>query len=100
MTKIVDRTLITPINLNLNYRCQICEFPIYENLVPDEWYKVVIPSFLINGGDNHTDIQYGYRNREPGPLDIEVIADFIRKRSPIITGVEGRITLLGSWNKP
>ncbi|XP_033229665.1 uncharacterized protein LOC117181210 [Belonocnema kinseyi] len=86
--------------IDAKVRCQICEFPKYENLVPEEWYKVVVPSFLLSGGDNHTDIQHGYRNREPGPVDIDVIADFIRKKSPITTGVEGRITLLGSWNKP
>lgn len=98
-TKIINRKLCTPIDLNLIDRCQTCKVPKYENLVPGEWYKVVVPTYLLNGGDNHTDIQHGYRNREPGSLDIDVIAAFIKKTSPIHTGVEGRINLLGSWNK-
>lgn len=55
--------------------------------------------FLINGGDNHTDIHNGYRNHKIGPLDVDVLVKFIGKKSPITYGTEGRQILLGDWNK-
>lgn len=73
--------------------------PKYEDLILEKWYNVVTTSFLLNGGDNHTDIQHGYRNQRIGPLDVDYLVDFFRKKSPIIYGTEGRQTFLGQWKK-
>lgn len=84
--------------VDVQVRCQACQFPKYENLLPDEWYRIVVPTFLVNGGDNHTDIQHGHRNHVTGPIDVQVLANFVKKKSPVIYGTEGRVTLLGTWN--
>lgn len=85
--------------IDVEVRCQACEIPKYENLESDKWYKIVTTEFLINGGDNHTDIHNGYRNHKIGPLDVDVLVKFIGKKSPITYGTEGRQILLGDWNK-
>lgn len=58
-----------------------------------------MPTFLLNGGDDHTEISQNYRNHQSGPLDINVIVDYIKKNSPINTSNESRIRFLGTWNK-
>ncbi|XP_033230427.1 apyrase-like [Belonocnema kinseyi] len=85
--------------VDVKIRCQACEYPKYESLSPEEWYKVVVSSFLLNGGDNHTIIQKNHLHYEQGPLDRDVLVNFIKKKSPITYGNEDRVTLLGIWNK-
>lgn len=85
--------------IEVKVRCQVCLMPKYEDLILEKWYNVVTTSFLLNGGDNHTDIQHGYRNQRIGPLDVDYLVDFFRKKSPIIYGTEGRQTFLGQWKK-
>ena len=87
------------IKYNHNFRCQACPIPKFDDIIPDEWYKVVVPSFLTNGGDNHTIIKEKKRNCKTGPIDLDVLLAFIKMKSPITYGTEGRITLIGSWNK-
>ncbi|XP_051165507.1 apyrase-like isoform X2 [Leptopilina boulardi] len=80
--------------IDVQIRCQFCQIPKYKNLDSEKWYKVAITDFLLNGGDNHTDIQNGYRNHQIGPLDIDTIVKFVKKRSPITYGNEERVILL------
>lgn len=72
--------------------------PIYEDVVLDEWYRIVVPSYLANGGDGYTVIANQKRNYKVGTSDIDSYVKYIEKTSPIITGVEGRMILNGTWH--
>ncbi|XP_043482671.1 apyrase-like isoform X2 [Leptopilina heterotoma] len=85
--------------IDVKVRCQVCLMPKYENLISEKWYNIVTTSFLLNGGDNHTDLQHGHRNHRAGPLDVDYLVGFFKRKSPIIYGTEGRQTLLGNWKK-
>ncbi|KAG5347126.1 APY Apyrase, partial [Acromyrmex charruanus] len=37
--------------VNVKIRCQACEYPVFENLVDNQWYRMIIPNFLMNDGD-------------------------------------------------
>lgn len=91
--------LVTPwIRFLSHCRCRACEEPTYEDVDPDEWYRIVVGSYLLGGGDGYTSISENHRNHQVGPLDIEAFVDYIQKVSPIIQGVEGRMTLEGTWS--
>ena len=47
-------------------RCADCLVPQYSSVVPDKWYTLVVPSFLVEGGDNFLSISEHYRNRTIG----------------------------------
>ncbi|XP_046602712.1 apyrase isoform X2 [Neodiprion lecontei] len=82
----------------LKVRCRECEVPTYEGVDLDEWYRIVVVSFLVTGGDGHTVLATQHRNHEVGTRDIDLYVKYLGKMSPIILGTEGRITLEGKWN--
>ncbi|XP_051168986.1 apyrase-like [Leptopilina boulardi] len=84
--------------VDLKVRCQACEIPIYEDLDLNEWYRITTLNFLLDKSKYAPPILNGYRNRIPGPQFIDVLVEFIKKKSPITYGTEDRITLLGTWN--
>ncbi|XP_043470032.1 apyrase-like [Leptopilina heterotoma] len=84
--------------VDVKVRCQACKIPIYEKLNLDKWYRLTTLNFLLDESKYAPPYLNGYRNRIRGPQFIDVLADFIRKKSPITYGTEGRITLLGTWN--
>ncbi|XP_012261030.2 apyrase-like isoform X1 [Athalia rosae] len=82
---------------SLKVRCRRCQVPIYEDLVMDKWYRIVVSSFLTNGGDGYTIIKNRRRNLAAGKMDIDSYVKYIKKMSPIVIGIEGRITMEGKW---
>lgn len=48
----------------------------------EESYRVTINNFLAEGGDNF-DVLADGRNPTYGPIDIEILADYFRKNSPV-----------------
>nr|KAF7438278.1 hypothetical protein H0235_000669 [Vespula pensylvanica] len=91
MTKDAPNRLV-----DVKVRCRACEVPRYEDLLDDEWYRIVVPSFVYGGGD---DIQvfknYG-RNHKVGSLDIDLFVEYVQKMSPIIAGTDNRVNFLHS----
>lgn len=80
--------------VNVKIRCQACEYPIFEDLVHDQWYRIVVPSFLVNGGDGYHNFKNESRNHKIGTLDIDHFIKYVTKMSPIIIGIEERITFV------
>lgn len=78
-------------------RCQACQMPVYEDVLMDKWYRIVMPYPLVKGLDGYTVIKYRHRNREIGVLNTDYYPKYIEKKSPINIGVEGRITFRGRW---
>lgn len=77
-------------------RCAECRIPEYEPVDPEKWYGVSIISFLVTGGDGYSVITDNHRNRIIGRVDSDVLMDYIRKMSPITTGIDGFVEMIDS----
>nr|CAD7201881.1 unnamed protein product [Timema douglasi] len=73
--------------------CAECRVPHYQPLNLDTWYRIVTNSYLAGGGDGYKVFEQNSRNHNIGRLDVEVFQDYIKKNSPIIQGLEGRIMM-------
>ncbi|XP_059478931.1 apyrase-like [Neocloeon triangulifer] len=78
---------------SLSLRCARCKIPEYFPVNSEEWYTVAMPSFL-SGGSSFPLISERGRNKTVGRVDLDVFANFIAKSSPIVTAVEGRVTVV------
>ncbi|KAJ8024043.1 5'-nucleotidase [Holothuria leucospilota] len=76
-------------------RCTFCAIPNYEVLEKRKTYKVVMPSYLADGGDGYSVIPEQTLRRLSGRQDAEVVIDYLRQHSPIAPGPEKRIRILG-----
>ncbi|KAJ8967992.1 hypothetical protein NQ314_002526 [Rhamnusium bicolor] len=81
---------------SVKVRCQACLIPVYEDLDLDKMYRIVIPSFVVSGGDGFTMISDNIKNLKIGPVDIDVFVDYIAHKSPVFQEEEGRITIYGN----
>ncbi|KAH6940415.1 hypothetical protein HPB50_027565 [Hyalomma asiaticum] len=73
--------------------CTNCTVPVYKPLEDCEIYKVVTTDFVARGGDG---FKKARNVTDSGPLDLDVLRDYIIKMSPLKTPVEGRITIHGN----
>ncbi|XP_031832595.1 apyrase [Nomia melanderi] len=85
--------------LEVLIRCRACEVPSFEKLVDDEWYRIVVPSFLVGAGDGFTPFITCARNHKVGEVDSEPLTRYIKKISPITIGLDRRAIFLNA-NKP
>ncbi|XP_051510746.1 5'-nucleotidase isoform X2 [Myxocyprinus asiaticus] len=81
---------------SVNVLCTECRVPHYEPLNPKKVYKVVLPSYLVDGGDGYSMIKEQKLKHDSGNLDISVVASYISERKRVHPAVEGRIQLLNS----
>ncbi|XP_034847156.1 5'-nucleotidase isoform X2 [Mirounga angustirostris] len=77
--------------VKLDVLCTECRVPSYEPLRMDKTYKVVLPSFLANGGDGFQMIKDEALRHDSGDQDINVVSGYILKMKVIYPAVEGRI---------
>ncbi|KAL6259899.1 hypothetical protein P5V15_009810 [Pogonomyrmex californicus] len=82
--------------VDVKIRCQACEYPAFEELVDDQWYRIVVPSFLINGGDGYHIFKNESRNHKIGTVDIDHFIKYVAKMSPLFIGTERRIIFIDS----
>uniref|UniRef100_A0A6B0VES2 5'-nucleotidase n=1 Tax=Ixodes ricinus TaxID=34613 RepID=A0A6B0VES2_IXORI len=79
--------------ISLKILCRKCKVPVYEDVVETQIYTIVTTDFVARGGDGFAKAEnYG----ESGPVDFDVLVQYIRKMSPIKTPVEGRIIIHGN----
>nr|XP_033793675.1 5'-nucleotidase isoform X2 [Geotrypetes seraphini] len=71
--------------------CTECRVPSYVPLEMDKDYKVILPSFIVNGGDGYTVLKNEQIKHDSGDLDIAVISNYIRTMGQVYPAVEGRI---------
>ncbi|MBE3598360.1 MAG: bifunctional metallophosphatase/5'-nucleotidase [Limnochordaceae bacterium] len=58
---------------------------------PEGRYRVVVNSFLADGGDNFTVLREG-ADRAVGPIDLDALVEYLRRISqPVTARIEGRI---------
>ncbi|XP_027459238.2 5'-nucleotidase [Zalophus californianus] len=77
--------------VKLDVLCTQCQVPSYEPLQMDKTYKVVLPSFLANGGDGFQMIKDEALRHDSGDQDISVVSGYILKMKVVYPAVEGRI---------
>ncbi|KAL3186915.1 hypothetical protein MRX96_004724 [Rhipicephalus microplus] len=73
--------------------CTNCTVPVYKPLEECGVYRVVTTDFVARGGDG---FQKARNVTDGGPLDLDVLKDYIIKISPVKTPVEGRIKIRGN----
>ncbi|XP_029351664.1 5'-nucleotidase isoform X2 [Echeneis naucrates] len=81
---------------SLRILCTKCRVPTYEAVQDEEVYKVVLPSYLVIGGDGFSMIQKEMLKHYSGDLDISVVAKYITHRGKIYPPVEGRVSFSSS----
>lgn len=81
---------------SLSVLCTDCRVPVFEPVLQDQVYKVLLPSFLASGGDGFSMIRDERLKHNSGDLDVSVVSEFMSKRRVVTTAVEGRIRLLNS----
>lgn len=81
---------------SVNVLCTECRVPRYEPLNPKKVYKVVLPSYLVEGGDGYSMIKEQKLKHDSGNLDIAVVASYITERKRVHPAVEGRIQFSSS----
>uniref|UniRef100_A0A8C1U368 5'-nucleotidase n=1 Tax=Cyprinus carpio TaxID=7962 RepID=A0A8C1U368_CYPCA len=74
---------------SVNMLCTECRVPRYEPLNPKKVYKVVLPSYLVDGGDGYSMIKEQKLKHDSGDLDIAVVASYISERKRVHPAVEG-----------
>ncbi|KYQ55710.1 5'-nucleotidase, partial [Trachymyrmex zeteki] len=80
--------------VNVKIRCQACEYPVFEDLVDNQWYRIVISNFLMSGGDGFRIFKDKSRNHKTGTVDIDHFVKYVTKMSPILIGIERRINII------
>ncbi|XP_033492634.2 snake venom 5'-nucleotidase-like [Epinephelus lanceolatus] len=82
--------------MSLSILCVQCRVPRYEPVQPETVYKVVMPSFIAQGGDKYSMIPDERLNHDTGNLDIAVLSEYIMKNQKLYTPLQGRIKVLNS----
>ncbi|XP_029281922.1 LOW QUALITY PROTEIN: 5'-nucleotidase-like [Cottoperca gobio] len=81
---------------SLSILCTKCRVPRYEPVEEEQVYKVVLPSYMVNGGDGFSIIQAEMLKHNSGDLDISVVSNYITQRKIVYPSVEGRIKIYNS----
>ena len=71
--------------VDLKVLCQKCDIPRYEAINDEKYYRVILSDYLADGGDSFSMFPKYERSRFEGPLDIDALAEYVKKRSPINT---------------
>ncbi|XP_065352756.1 apyrase-like [Cloeon dipterum] len=80
--------------VDLKLKCSKCKVPVFEPVDLERWYKIAMPSFLTDGTEFAIIPERG-RNKTVGRVDTDVTSSYIKSKSPISIGNEGRIKIIG-----
>lgn len=69
--------------VELKVLCQECLMPKYENIDNSKDYRVVMPSFIAEGGDDYTMFPASTSITVIGMRDIDALVEYVKKSSPI-----------------
>uniref|UniRef100_A0A1L8EEN9 5'-nucleotidase n=2 Tax=Haematobia irritans TaxID=7368 RepID=A0A1L8EEN9_HAEIR len=75
--------------------CAACNVPTYEPLEETKMYNVIIPFFLLDGGDGHTFKEVdGPEPQRLAKTDSEAFQDYLRRRDFVYPEIEERIVII------
>ncbi|XP_071355200.1 snake venom 5'-nucleotidase-like [Trachinotus anak] len=95
----VEYDLSRPVNqrvASVSMLCTECRVPKYEPLDPEKTYTVVMPSYIVGGGDGFTMVKEELLKHNTGDMDIMVLSKYISDMKRVYPAVEGRITFRNS----
>ncbi|XP_047466274.1 snake venom 5'-nucleotidase-like [Mugil cephalus] len=95
----VEFDISKPVNqrvVSLSMLCTECRVPKYEPLDLQKTYTVVMPSYMVNGGDNYGMVKEELVQHNKGDKDISVLSDYISDMKRVYPAVEGRIKVRNS----
>ncbi|EDW01383.1 GH21407 [Drosophila grimshawi] len=78
-------------------RCSECKIPKYENLHQDDYYWVIVSSYLLGGGDGYRYLKDA-RHPQIRPLtltDTDILTKYLQEHKIVYPAVENRITIVG-----
>uniref|UniRef100_A0A671URS3 5'-nucleotidase n=1 Tax=Sparus aurata TaxID=8175 RepID=A0A671URS3_SPAAU len=75
---------------SLDILCTQCRVPQYEPVEDEAVYTVVLPSYMMTGGDGFSMIKNETLKHNSGDLDISVVSNYITQRRRVYPSVEGR----------
>ncbi|KAF7644508.1 hypothetical protein LDENG_00219920 [Lucifuga dentata] len=81
---------------SLQVLCTDCRVPRYEPIQDGKVYKVVLQSFIAEGGDGYSMIRDEAIKHNSGDLDVSVLAKYISDRKTIYPSVEDRMTIVSA----
>uniref|UniRef100_A0A8C4HWS3 5'-nucleotidase n=1 Tax=Dicentrarchus labrax TaxID=13489 RepID=A0A8C4HWS3_DICLA len=81
---------------SLSVLCTKCRVPHYEPVEDKTVYTVVLPSYMVVGGDGFSMIKNETLRHNSGDLDISVVSNYIAQRKKVYPSVEGRIKIYNS----
>ncbi|EDW61288.1 protein 5NUC [Drosophila virilis] len=81
---------------SINVLCADCRIPKYEPLERDKFYSVIVPSFILNGGDGHRHFKDPI---EPELhrlklIDREILTKYYQEHKIVYPMLESRITII------
>ncbi|XP_037607303.1 5'-nucleotidase [Sebastes umbrosus] len=76
--------------------CTECRVPRYEPVQEEMVYRVVLSSYMVNGGDGFSMIANEKLKYDSGDLDISVVSNYIAKKKKVYPAVEGRIKIFNA----
>ena len=81
--------------VDIQVRCAACQIPVYKPLDKSAVYKVILSSYIARGGAGLSVIADKKLSHQVGNMtDDIVVMNYIKAKSPIMTGVENRITFV------
>lgn len=80
---------------SLKVRCNECRVPVYEDIILDKTYRLILNSFLKDGGDGFEVLHENLKNIKIGRVDADVCAEYLAAKSPIIQERDGRLEFVG-----
>ncbi|CAG5866496.1 unnamed protein product [Menidia menidia] len=95
----VEYDLSKPANqrvISISMLCTECRVPKYEPLDLQRTYTVVMPSYMVDGGDGFKMIKEELLKHNTGDMDISVFSNYILERKRVYPAVEGRIRFRSS----
>ncbi|XP_067099519.1 snake venom 5'-nucleotidase-like [Osmerus mordax] len=81
---------------SLSLRCTQCRVPMYEPLDLNRDYKLVMPSYIVDGGDGFSMIKEEKLKHDTGDMDISVFSKYLSEMKRVYPTVEGRIRVQNS----
>lgn len=84
----------------IQVRCAFCKYPSYQALDQSTVYKVILASYMAGGGAGLSVIAEKKLSHQVGNItDDQVMMDYFKAKSPIMTGIENRITFVDERDK-
>ncbi|KAF4532379.1 hypothetical protein B566_EDAN004460 [Ephemera danica] len=77
-------------------RCAKCRVPVYTPVEDYDLYELITTTYLAEGNDGYQMIRDHAESKVVlDASESDIVAEYIKRRSPVSIGVENRVTLLG-----